>query len=143
MSRSLKLYIAGLVSASAVALLLTSFVFFDVRSVIAIQLDGDPSSTAVETWAGLIFWTIVTFVASALPVRLGDGVQVVVSTAPLMAAAVLGGPTAAAWVALIGSTDSRELRGRVAWYGTLANHAAIVLPVSRALPAKARSAAPT
>jgi hypothetical protein len=117
-----------LVGAATGALLLTSFVF-EIRSPIAIQLDGDIAATGAEIAAGLLFWTIVTVVASALPVRLGEGVQVVVSTAPLMAAAVLGGPTAAAWVALIGSTDSRELRGRVAWYGTLANHAAIVLPV--------------
>jgi hypothetical protein len=104
-------------------------VFYSIRPAIAIQLDANPGVSALEIVAGLAFWTIVTIVASALPVRLGDGVQVVVSTAPLMAAAVLGGPTAAAWVALIGSTDSREVRGRVAWYGTLANHAAIVLPV--------------
>jgi hypothetical protein len=45
-----------------------------------------------------------------------------------MASAVLGGPTAAAWVALLGTTDLRELRGRVVWYGVLANHAALVLP---------------
>jgi uncharacterized membrane protein len=77
---------------------------------------------------GLAFWTVITLAASNLPVKLSDGVQVAVSTAPLMAAAVLGGPTAAAWVALVGSTDTRELRGRVAWYGTFANHAAIVLP---------------
>jgi putative nucleotidyltransferase with HDIG domain len=45
-----------------------------------------------------------------------------------MAAAALGGPTAAAWVALVGSTNVREVKGQVPWYGTLANHAAIVLP---------------
>jgi hypothetical protein len=117
-----------LVGAATSALLLTGFVF-PIGSAIAIQLDTNPGASGAEIAAGLAFWTIVTIVASALPVRLGDGVQVVVSTAPLMAAAVLGGPTAAAWVALIGSTDSRELRGRVVWYGTLANHAAIVLPV--------------
>jgi HD domain-containing protein/MASE9 protein len=45
-----------------------------------------------------------------------------------MAATLLGGPTAAAIVGVIGSTDTRELRGRVVWYGTLVNHAAITLP---------------
>src|SRR4029077_7640396 len=39
-----------------------------------------------------------------------------------------GGPTAAGIVALIGSTDHRELRGRVPWDGTLTKHAIIVLP---------------
>ena len=41
----------------------------------------------------------------------------------------LGGPTAAGWVALIGTTELRELTGKVPWYGTLANHAGLVLPV--------------
>jgi HD domain-containing protein/MASE9 protein len=77
----------------------------------------------------VLFWVAVTLLASALPVNLSDGVQVAVSTAPLMAATVLGGPAAGAIVAAFGSTDLREVRGRVPWYGTLANHAAIVLPV--------------
>ena len=129
MSRSLAIYITWLVGAASLALLFTSLVI-PVELPIAIQVDGEPLRASVlETLLGLAFWTLVTVVASNLPVRLSDGVQVAVSTAPLMAAAVLGGPTAAAWVALIGSTDGRELRRQVAWYGTLANHAAIVLPV--------------
>jgi putative nucleotidyltransferase with HDIG domain len=40
----------------------------------------------------------------------------------------LGGPAAAGWVAALGTTELRELRGRVPWYGTLANHAGIALP---------------
>jgi HD domain-containing protein/MASE9 protein len=129
-SRPLAAYITGLVGAAALALLAASLVF-PVEPLIAIPLDGDvrpENSTSLELLAGLAFWTLITLVASALPVRLTEGVQVAVSTAPLMAAAVLGGPAAAAWVALIGSTDVREVRGRVPWYGTLANHAAIVLP---------------
>jgi putative nucleotidyltransferase with HDIG domain len=41
---------------------------------------------------------------------------------------VLGGPVAAGWVALLGTTEVRELRGRIPWYGTLVNHAGIALP---------------
>jgi HD-GYP domain-containing protein (c-di-GMP phosphodiesterase class II) len=116
------------VVAAALALLATSLLF-EIHTPIAIQLDGDPTTaTGMELGAGVAFWILVTLIASALPVRLSDGVQVAVSTAPLMATAVLGGPTAAAIVALIGTTDSREIRGRVPWYGTLANHAMIVLP---------------
>ena len=44
-----------------------------------------------------------------------------------MASVVLGGPVAAGIVALIGTTDSRELRGEVPWYGTLYNHAALMI----------------
>jgi putative nucleotidyltransferase with HDIG domain len=52
-----------------------------------------------------------------------------VSAAPLIGSLVLGGPFAAAIVAAIGTTDSRELRGEVPWYGTLFNHGAIVASV--------------
>ncbi len=48
--------------------------------------------------------------------------------APLVVVMTLGGPTAAAWVALIGTTDLRELRREIPWYGTLANHAGLALP---------------
>ncbi len=40
----------------------------------------------------------------------------------------LGGPAAVGWVALVGTTELRELRGRIPWYGTVANHAGVVLP---------------
>ncbi|MDQ3871673.1 MAG: HD domain-containing protein [Chloroflexota bacterium] len=39
----------------------------------------------------------------------------------------MGGPAAAAWVAAVGTTELREVDGRVPWYGTLFNHAALVL----------------
>ena len=129
MTRPLALYVAWLVGAAGVVLLATSLVF-PIDSHIAIPVDGTSNpNSLLNVAAGVGFWILITLVASALPVRLSDGVQVAVSTAPLMAAAVLGGPTAAGIVALIGSTDQREVRGRIAWYGTLANHAIIVLPV--------------
>jgi len=56
------------------------------------------------------------------------GTLVSVSIAPIVATMVLGGPVAAGWVALIGTTEVRELRGRVPWYGTAVNHAGMVLP---------------
>jgi putative nucleotidyltransferase with HDIG domain len=42
---------------------------------------------------------------------------------------LLGGPLAAAIVSAIGTTDDREIRGQVPWYGTLYNHASAVLAV--------------
>jgi putative nucleotidyltransferase with HDIG domain len=51
-----------------------------------------------------------------------------VALAPVIAALTLGGPAVGGWVAAIGSTEMRELRGRIPWYGTLANHAGIALP---------------
>jgi riboflavin transporter FmnP len=115
------------VGAALLALTATSLVI-PIDSMIALPLVGD-SAAPINTIAGVLFWVLATLFASALPVKLTDGVQVAVSTAPLMAATVLGGPTAGAIVAALGTTDARELRGRVAWYGTLANHSAIVLPV--------------
>jgi putative nucleotidyltransferase with HDIG domain len=78
---------------------------------------------------GLIFWTAATFIASALPVRLPRGTVVSVAAAPMIASFILGGPFAAAMVALIGTTDSREIRGQVPWYGTVFNHSAAVIAV--------------
>jgi len=127
-SRSLRIYITWLVGAAALALLATGLVIpIDTR--IGLEFDSLPGTSSTEVLAGVVFWTIVTLFASALPVTLTDGVQIAVSMAPLMAATTLGGPTAGALVALFGTLDMRELRGRVPWYGTLTNHAAIVLPV--------------
>jgi putative nucleotidyltransferase with HDIG domain len=61
-------------------------------------------------------------------VRFSGGAIVAVSTAPILAAMVLGGPAAAGWIALLGSTELRELRGEIPWFGSLSNHAGIVLP---------------
>jgi HD-GYP domain-containing protein (c-di-GMP phosphodiesterase class II) len=137
MSRSLKLFIAWLVGISVVALVLTSFVFaFDpgrvlgLRPEIAIDYDasrtGLPGTPAVV--GGILLWLVITLFAGALPVRMPHGTQVSVAIAPIVAAMSLGGPVAAGWIALIGTFEGRELRGKVPWYGTLANHAGVVLP---------------
>ncbi len=122
MSKGLRLYIAGVVVASALALVTTTLLF-DVDPRLAIGLPF-----AVPTWASVVFWTVLTLLASALPVRMPRGTLVAVSAAPILAATNLGGPTAGAWVAAIGTTEMREIRGDIPWYGTLANHAGLVLP---------------
>ena len=132
MSRSLKLYITGLVSVSAIALLLTSFVFSSGRGLILgmrpeISIDSSHPSD-VNVLLGVVFWTLVTLFAGALPVRMPRGTMVSVALAPIIAAMTLGGPVAAGWVALIGTTELREIRGRIPWYGTAANHAGALLP---------------
>ena len=132
MSRSLKLYITWLVGFSAGALLLTSFAFdqftswpLGMRPGIAIDISESPEA---DVLAGVAFWTVITLFAGALPVRMPRGTFVSVSIAPVIAAMALGGPVAAGWVALIGTTELREIRGEVPWYGTAANHAGMVLP---------------
>ncbi|TMD33145.1 MAG: HD domain-containing protein [Chloroflexi bacterium] len=82
-------------------------------------------------WAialGVAFWICIALLTSALPVQMRRGTWLSVSVAPIIACMNLGGPIVAGWVALIGSTEMRELRGRIPWYGTLANHAMITLP---------------
>ena len=110
MSRSLRIYITGLVGAAALALLATGLVIhIDPR--IALEFDGRHGHSDIEVLAGVAFWVVVTLFASALPVTLSDGVQVAVSNAPLMAATLLGGPTAGALVALFGTLDLRGCEG--------------------------------
>ncbi len=127
MPKSLKLFIATLVAGSAVALLATSFVFpIDAR--IALDLDTNAGSTLLEQVAGVVFWILATLLASALPVQMPGGFLITVSIAPIIAATTIGGPFVGALVALIGTTERRELRGEVPWYGSLANHAGLVMP---------------
>jgi hypothetical protein len=124
MPKSLSIYIAGLVTVGALALAITSFVI-PVDTHIRLGIFGSEGS---DVLAGLIFWTVLTLLASAMPVQMPRGLLVATSIAPIVAAMTLGGPTAAGWVALIGTTEYRELSGRVKWYGTLTNHAGLVLP---------------
>ncbi len=53
--------------------------------------------------------------------------MVSVSIAPILAAAILGGPTAAAIVGFVGVLELRELRREIPWYGTLYNHCSTVI----------------
>jgi putative nucleotidyltransferase with HDIG domain len=132
MSRSLKLYITGLVSVSVGALLLTSFVFaqdprfvLGMRRDLAISLTSDPMANQLF---GLGFWTLITLFAQALPVRMPRGTLVSVAIAPIVATMTLGGPLAAGIVATLGTTELREIRRRIPLLGTAANHAGIALP---------------
>ena len=129
MPRSLKIYIAGVVTLSAVALVVATFVFPPTERI-ALHLSGVTADgvTPVEIWLGIVFWTALTLVTSALPVKLPLGSHQAVAMAPVVAAMALGGPAIAGWVAAIGTTEMRELRGRIPWYGSLVNHAGAALP---------------
>ena len=86
-----------------------------------------PPRAAIDGPVGMGYWIVLTLVASALPVRLPQGTFASVSFAPIIASVVLGGPAAAGIVAVFGTSEARELRGRVPWYGTLFNHAALLI----------------
>ena len=130
MPKSLKLYLAGVVAVGALALIAATLVFVPPKPAIAIRLTSSPPSfpTELELLLGVAFWTILTLVGSAFPVRLPRGTHQAVAVAPIMASMFLGGPAVGGWVAAIGTTEMRELRGRIPWYGTLANHAGLVIP---------------
>jgi putative nucleotidyltransferase with HDIG domain len=126
--RPLRLYLLGVVTAGALALAVTTLLFqVDERVAIPIGDRGD-----VHVLLGVGFWTALTLVASALPVQMPRGTLVAVSIAPILAALDLGGPAVGVWVAAVGTTELRELRGRIPWYGSLANHAGIVIPTALA-----------
>src|SRR5450759_2548589 len=124
MPKSLSIYIAGLVAVGALALAFTSFVI-PVDTHIRLSVFG---SESLDVLGGIAVWTGLALLASAVPVQMPRGFLVATSIAPIVAAMSLGGPTAAGWVALIGTSEYRELSGRVPWYGTLANHAGLVIP---------------
>jgi putative nucleotidyltransferase with HDIG domain len=113
LSTQLRLYIIATVAAASL-LLAAALLFWPIRP----EIGGT---------AGIAFWCLLTFVASALPVRLPRGVHVTVAFAPATAAMLLGGPAAAGIVAILGTIDFRELRGRVPWYGILNDHACFAI----------------
>ena len=77
---------------------------------------------------GVVFWIALTLVGSSLAVRMPGGTVVDVGFAPVVASMSLGGPIVAGVVAFLGSTQSRELRRQVPWFGVLANHVGIAGP---------------
>lgn len=113
MSTALKALIVCVAVASAIALA-TALLLFPI-----------PPSFG---YIGVGFWIVATLALSASPIRLPRGSKASVSGSAIIAAGVLGGPAAAGIVALVGTTERRELRGEVPWYGTIYNHAIVVLP---------------
>ena len=130
MPKSLRLYVAGVVAVGALALTAATLWFFPPDAAIAVRLTSTPPSapTEIEVLLGVAFWTILALIGSAFPVQLPRGTHQAVAVAPIMASMFLGGPAVGAWVAAIGTTEMREIRGRIPWYGTLANHAGLVIP---------------
>ncbi len=129
MPRSLKLTIAGVVAVGAFALVAATLLFpWDDAIAIRFATVHPASAHPLEVTLGVGFWIGITLMASALPVQMPRGTQNSVAIAPIVAATVLGGPAVGGLVALLGTTELRELRGHVPWYGTLANHAGVAFP---------------
>ncbi|TAL07884.1 MAG: GGDEF domain-containing protein [Chloroflexota bacterium] len=77
---------------------------------------------------GVAIWIAVGIATSSRGSADEGRVTIIFGVAPVVASFALGGPTAAIWVAAIGSLEWREISGRVPWYGVLANHAMIMIP---------------
>ena len=103
-------------------------------AAVVVALLGYPLGSAIGGLPGLTLWTLIVLLSSAVPVRMPGGAIVNVTTAPIIAAAALGGPVAAVVTAGIGTFEWRELKGLipgkrgVPWYGTLYNHAEAIIP---------------
>ena len=69
MSKSLSIYITGLVTVGALALAFTSFVIPVDHNIRLNVFD----SQNVDVPGGIAFWTLVTIVASALPIQMPRG----------------------------------------------------------------------
>ncbi len=106
--------------------LVTIVAFAMFAAAVVLAPPGAPFVQA-EGLIAMAFWVVLTLVASASPVKAPRGPVVSVSSTPILAVGFLGGPAVAAVVALLGTFERRELRGTVPWYGTLYNHAAIVI----------------
>src|SRR5450759_4496813 len=121
MSRRLGALI-GIVALASVALLASASLWSEIG--VGVSLNGKPDGV----WLGVLFWIVLALAGASLAVRMPDGSVVDVSFAPIVAAMSLGGPIVAGLVALLGSTQSRELHRQVPWYGIVANHAGITAP---------------
>ena len=127
MSKPLRLYVASVVVVGVLTLMTATFVF-PIETSVALRLPGSGTPNTEELLLGVAFWTLITLIASAWPVQQPRGSQIGLAVAPIMASFMLGGPAVGGWVAALGTTELREVRGRIPWYGTLANHAGLVIP---------------
>lgn len=78
----------------------------------------------------IFFWTVVTVVLAAMPVRLPGGVVAHTTTAPLIAAvfdSALPNPFAVCWIALLGTLEIRDIRRQLPVWGSLYNRFDYVL----------------
>ena len=107
------------VAVAAVATLLASLSIWPIDEGIEGPIFGFPD---------LAFWIALTLATTAAPIHVPRGPYVSLYLAPILAVAVLGGPSAAAIVAVLGTFELREFRREVPWWGVLYNHTFVVIP---------------
>jgi diguanylate cyclase (GGDEF)-like protein len=118
-SPALYVYTAATIVLGLVVLAWATLVL-PISTGIALGGESRPETTLL----GLAFWIVVGLLGSVRVSRF-SGHGVLTFHLPFVVAAMtLGGPVAAGWVALLATTELRELR-EVPWFGTLANHAGL------------------
>jgi putative nucleotidyltransferase with HDIG domain len=106
--------------------LLPAVVALGVVILVGVSLSPPPQIDPIR----LLFWIALTWTSAALPVKLPGGVTAHTTTAPIIAALfdpALPQPFAVCWVALVGTTELRDLRREIPWYGTLYNRSAYLI----------------
>ncbi len=84
-------------------------------------------ATAPE-WQGLVFFTLLTLIAEAMPVRLPRGeASVSIGFVFIFASLLTYGTAVGTWVAALGTLSLRELTGKIALEKTLFNRAQLAL----------------
>ena len=106
---------------------LLAFVSVAVPIAPAIASPALAGTALAGTTGGVLLWTLFGLLGSVRTVSSPDGSGHFTFHLPFVGAAmILGGPTAGAWVAILATTDRRELQSQP-WYGVLANHASIAI----------------
>lgn len=125
MNRQLTIVVVGIIG-SFIALTLALFAFDPtIRPVIGPL--GAQVPAPVSLGIGLAFWTVLALFSQSLVVDMPRGTKIGAAVIPIIAASLLGGPLAGAFVAFVGVTEKRELTGQIPWYGVMVNHASFGL----------------
>lgn len=116
-----------------------------VIAVLAVQFADQVRGMSLSTALELLVWVVLIAAVELLPAPAWGGVQVSLGFPLLVAVAILYPPGLAAYVALIGNSDPRELRREVGLLRALFNRSQVALAVfaaSSAFHALSRPEAP-